>query len=510
VLIAQALLGAASCLLVHGISRELSDDRRVARGAALVCALCGPLIYFDAQLLSASLDVFLGLLLLRLLLLAGRRGSALLWPAAGLVAGLSALNRGAILLFAPFALVWIARLAHPPTGRSDSTAASGRRAGGLLAAASFAVALALVVLPISWHNARYDSPGEDTRVAAGLRRLASGGFVPIASNSGLNFYLGNHPSLREMNRVEHPDHMAMYNRIRLEAVEEGITSFSAANRSLVAKTLVNAARWPGDWLALMGLKLAELVNGTEIPRNTSIYADRAFSPVLSALLWRFGLGFPSGLLIPLGLVGIALARDEWRRHFLVLCALGAQALFVTAFFVTSRYRLPMLPLLAPYAVSTAVTLFDAWRAGPRARAERLTGALAFVMAICNVPIVAVSAGHHWMEHNNLAVALIEQERRDEAEEHLRRAVQLNPESTVAATGLCDLLLDSERPRDALPFCRAAVVAGPDSAAAHYSLGAGLEAIGRSPEAVRHYREAARLAPQAGEPRTALRRLEATP
>jgi len=501
VLGAQCLLGATTCLLVYGIARELFDDRRVARVAALVCAFSGPLLYFDAQVLSASLDVFLGLLLLRVLLLAQRRGTLAIWLAAGLVAGASALNRGAVLLFAPLVVIWALGFAGARPGPSWRGAA---RAG------LFAAAMALVMLPVSWHNARYDRPAEDTSVEAGLRRLASGEFVAVASNASINFYLGNHRSLRELNRVEHPEHMAVYNRVRLETVEQGITSLSEANRYMVGETIRHAARWPGDWFGLMGLKLAELLNGTEIARNTSLYADRSYSPVLSALLWRFGLGFPSGLVIPFGLVGVALAARQWRRHFLVWGALFSQALFVLAFFVTARYRLPMFPLWAIYAAHTGVALFDAWRRGPRARAERLTGFLALLVAVCNVPLIAASASHHWMEHYNLAVALLEHDRRKPAEEHLRKAVQLNPQEVSSIVTLCDLLLDEKRPREALPVCGAAVAAGPDSAAAHYSLGAALEATGSTARALRSYQRAAQLAPAARDPRAALRRLERAP
>lgn len=504
VLLLQALLGAAGCLLVYGIGREIFDDRRMARVAALLTALCGTLLYFDAQLLSASLDVFLGLALLWLLLLAARRGSPPLWLAAGLVAGLSALNRGAVLLFAPCVLFWAARLARPerPTAR--------RGAAGLGAAALFALAMLLPIAPVSWHNARYDAPAEGGSLQGAWRHLLGGDFVPIASNAGLNFYLGNHRSLRALNRVDHPEHLAVYERIRLQAVEAGIESYAEANRYMVRETLADMRRWPGDWMALMGIKLAELCNGTEIPRNTSLYADRNDSPVLAALLWRLGLALPSGLLIPLGFLGIAGLRRDWRRQFLVFSALGSQALFVLAFFVTARYRLPMLPLLSLYAARAGVDLVDAWRSGSRARAERLTGVLALLLVLCNLPIVAVRANHHWMEHYNLAVALLEHERRDQAESELRRAAQLNPQGGDAVLELCVLLLDSGRSSEALPFCQRAVESEPESARAQYRLGMALEAAGRASESIPHYREAVRLAPEAREAGTALRRLGAPP
>ncbi len=492
-LLAQGVLGASACLLVHAIARELLRDLRVARTAALTCALCGPLVYFDAQVLSASLDVFLGLLLVRLLLYAGRRASLSAWLAAGLVAGLSALNRGGVLLFLPFALFWALRLAPRASV-----------ARGL----AFAGACALVILPVSWHNARFDEPAGDDSAAATFGRLATGAFAPIATNSGINFYLGNHRELRPFNRLEHPEHMAVYDRIRLEPANRGIASFSGASGYLVRETLVHAAERPGDWLALLGIKLAELVNGAEIPRNTSLYAERSESPVLAALLWRFGLAFPSGLLVPLGLAGIALLRRDWRRHFLPWSAAGTQAVFVLAFFVTARYRLPILPFLSIYAAHTAVTLWDGWRGSSRGDVERLTGVVALLVTFCNLPVVDVSRSRHWQELYNVGIAHLEKGERSEAETRLRQSVAGNPAAANALVALCDLLFEDERAAASLPFCQRAAAAAPHSASAQYALGASLEALGREREALAHYRQAARLAPEATEPKGALRRLGA--
>ncbi len=490
----QALLGAAGCLLVHAIARELFPDLRVARAAAVVCALCGTLVYFDAQILTASLDVFLGLLLVRLLLLAGRRGALPAWIAAGLVAGLSALNRGAVLLFAPFALYWALRMAPR---------------GGAVRALAFVATLGAVMLPVSWHNARFDEPGGSDSAGAALRRLVTGAFVPVASNSGINFYLGNHRELARFNRLEHPEHIAVYDRIRSEPARLGIGSVSQANAHLVRETLGHALERPGDWLVLMGVKLVQLGNGAEIPRNTSLYADRSQSPVLAALLWKRLLAFPSGLLVPLGLAGAFLVRADWRRHFLPWTAAGTQAAFVLAFFVTARYRLPILPFLALYAAHVGIVLWDGWRGGAagRARVEQLTGVVVLLVVVCNLPFVAVSRTRHWQDLYNVAAAHLEQGDKAAAEARLRQSVAGNPAGVTGLVALCDLLLEQERAADALPFCRRAVTAGPDSAVAHFTLAATLEAVGREQDALAHYRRAARLAPGEMQVQGALRRLE---
>jgi tetratricopeptide (TPR) repeat protein len=505
-LLVQAVLGAASCLLVHGIARELFADRRVALLASFVCAAYGTLIYFDAQLLSGSLDVFLQLLVLRLLLVASRRPGLGWWLATGACIGLSATNRGAVLLLMPFLLVWLWRL---PAWRPGAAAEPPRRRQRhLLPARALALLLpvGLAILPVTWHNVRYDKGSAPQAGAQLLRRVAAGDFVALASNSGINFYLGNHRVLRAANRLDHPDHFAVYDRVRNEPASKGLTSASAANAYLVRETLRHVSEWPREWLVLMGIKLVELVNGTEIPRNTSLYADRQYSSVLSALLWKRLIAFPSGLVIPFGLVGIWLARRAWRKHFLVWSSLTVQAVFILAFFVTARYRLPMLPLLGIYAAHAGLRLFDRLQAGERAAAARLGCALAALLVVSNLGIVPVSESHHAIDHYDRGIAYEQQGEHEKAEVHMRRAVELSPHNAEALVHLCDLLLNREQAEEALPFCSRAVQADPMSAPAHYRLGLALERLGRSAESVTHYEQATRLAPDASAARRALERV----
>ena len=88
---------------------------------------------------------------------------------------------------------------------------------------------------------------------------------------------------------------------------------------------------------------------TEIPRNQEIYPARAWSPVLRALLWKVpGLAFPFGLLLPLAVVGLVAA---WRRAPILAASVVLLGLTVAAFFVTARYRAPLIPLLALFAAA---------------------------------------------------------------------------------------------------------------------------------------------------------------
>ena len=88
----QALLGALSCVLLYVLGSHLFRPA-VGAGAALGAALCGTLIFFDGELLPASLATFLDLAGLVLLLRALRPGLRLPAAAAGNVVVLGGADR---------------------------------------------------------------------------------------------------------------------------------------------------------------------------------------------------------------------------------------------------------------------------------------------------------------------------------------------------------------------------------------------------------------------------------
>ena len=122
------------------------------------------LIFFTGELLIAPLLVFLDLLLIILLLRAGKKPGALLYGLAGLVMGLSAIARPNILLFAPTVVLWML-VRHWRELRR-----------GLVYVACIKVGCLLPILPVTIRN-----------YVVGNDR------VLIASQGGVNFYIGNNP-----------------------------------------------------------------------------------------------------------------------------------------------------------------------------------------------------------------------------------------------------------------------------------------------------------------------------
>jgi tetratricopeptide (TPR) repeat protein len=531
----QAMIGAGSCVLVYGIALGSFGRRDGALAAALIASLCGTMVYFDAELLSANLDLFLQLLAVFLLLQAAARGRLFGWAAAGCVLGLSAILRGGALLFLPVVVVWILLL------RRESRAGQGASRPPWLRVAAVVVPVLVVVAPVAWHNARYDVPlaegGERLGAVMGpaegrpadetLASFLAGGFLRTGSVAGFNLVLGNDPALVDANDVQNPKSLAWIGRVYHEPFLNGAATL-AEHDSYMRERLARTIRAsPLDWLRLLAHKGFQALHGAEIPRNRNLYADRQHSTLLRLLLWKGVLAFPSGILIPLGVVGIVLARGRWREHFLLLGLLAVQAAMLVGFFVTARYRVPLLGVLSiyagyalvawpaytrarssvwgkalPFGVLAILLLVSNFRVGPmptepfsfeyRAYGNHLRGEGRLEEAIAQYREAVRLGGEIAQNHLALGAALTASGESGEAASSYAAAARLEPDETRGWMNLGAAELDQGRVEPAIQAFQEAVRVDPSLAEAHQNLALALVRAGRGEEAKRHRSEARRL------------------
>jgi hypothetical protein len=324
--VVQAVLGALTAALTCAIGTRAFGGA-VGLGAGLIVALYGPLIYFDGELLAPSLAICLQMATLYCAVRAPAERGGRGWLAAGLLAGLTAVVNAPALVLLPVLAI-----------------AARRRAAWVLLGA------ALAITPVTLRN-----------------WTAGGELVLISSNSGINLYLGNNPR-SEATVAMRPgrDWQALVRAPRLH----GVSGAAASSRLFVNRVLAYAGHDSAGFLALQARKLRLLLGGTEIPRNQEIYPARVWSPVLRVLLWKVpGLAFPFGVLLPLAAVGLAAVPG---RAPILAASIVLLGLTVVAFFVTARYRAPLIPLLALFAAAGIRWAFV--EASPRARLA--AGALA--------------------------------------------------------------------------------------------------------------------------------------
>ncbi len=108
---------------------------------------------------------------------------------------------------------------------------------------------------------------------------------------------------------------------------------------------------------------------------------------------------------------------------------------------------------------------------------------------------------------DLAYALEQAGRAEEARDAYRQALQTNPRAALSRSRLAELLFDDGQTTAAIELMRDGVTADPTTPLTHKQLASLLERSGRVREAVTEYRTYARLAPNAGDAKGMARRAD---
>ena len=158
-IVVQSVLGVGTVVLTALLGRRVFGDR-VGIVAGLLVLASAPFYFFEVKLLDATLSTLLGTLAVFMALHRRDKGAAVHAFLAGVAGGLLGVVR-ANLLLVPFmiVLIWGWELR---TSRRRSSEVGAYAAGALIA-----------LTPTFVHN------------------LERGAFVPVATQGGFNFYLGN-------------------------------------------------------------------------------------------------------------------------------------------------------------------------------------------------------------------------------------------------------------------------------------------------------------------------------
>lgn len=326
--VVQALVSTASCALAFVLARRLFTDA-IALAAAAVCAVHGVLVFETYELLPPTWMLAADLVAIWAIQRAREDRTPLLAGSAGVALGVAAVFGPTIL---PFGLVAAWLLRKP------------------VLVAAFVAGVAVPIAPVAlgnWHRAHE--------------------VVLVSTNGGVNLYIGNNERYEETLAIRPGPHWDVLER-RPEA------SFT---REVVAFWGAHPARALGLYLRKVYLYL----DGPEIPRDTDLYTMRGDSALLGALVTRGPPWLPDGLLVPLALVGAGVWWPERRKLAVPYAFAIAQVLVVAAFFVTSRYRVPAIPVLAMFACAGVARI----AAASRARRAVAAGAFAVLALLLNVP-----------------------------------------------------------------------------------------------------------------------------
>jgi tetratricopeptide (TPR) repeat protein len=520
--VCQAVIGSASCVLVALTAWRLFS-KRAALVAGLGMAVYAPAVFFDGLIQKSVLDVFF--MSLALWLLSGivvREGTdplvgrpfqgrlhgdpervALQLFMLGLVMGALSLTRENALLLAAVVLGWIVvesevRVkARRVRLKADTT--YKMRTG---AATAFLLGLAVVLLPVAARN-----------------YAVGGGFYLTTSQFGPNFFIGNnarsdgtYSSLRAGRgspEYERQDATELAERAMGRRLTPAEVSSYWTDRALGFIT-----SRPGDWLTLLARKFLLLLNAGEMLDTESQASHAEWSWPLRATGWFAHFG----VLVPLALLGVWATWPDRRRLTIFYALALAYAGSVLLFYVFARYRFPLVPMLMLFAAPGLSWMMDQavrWKKGARppklaglrasggggsggnrSRVAAASVAMAAIVLFTNWPVLSPTLMRAITE-NNLAAALHEEGRLDEAVAHYERATALRPDYAPAYSNMGAALRAKGRLDEAIAAHRRALAIQPDHADAHFNLANALLDQNKPQEAAEHFRLAGREAPASG-------------
>jgi tetratricopeptide (TPR) repeat protein len=488
----QALLGAASCVLL-GLAARRWFDQKTALVAAAMLAIYPPAIFFDGLVQKSSLDLFLICALLAAIAEFIQRRNWMWLALAGFALGAFTLNRENARVLYPVIVIFVLVYFRDLTLTKR-----------LAWSAMFTVAVALMLLPVGYRN--YHVAGE---------------FLISTSQLGPNLYIGNHPGASGSYEPLVPGHgNAAYERedaTRLaETAMHRQLSPSEVSNYWVRRSLEYIRSHPNAWVKLMIRKIGLTFAAKETVDTESIEAYSDYSLTLRLLFW-----FTFGVVLPLAVLGAWLTRKDWRKLALLYAMVFGMAIAVALFYVVARYRYPLAPILIMFAAAALVNLprlrtekLKAWLPGALlAVAVALPSNLLFRMAnddtLLNVGEELVRAGRpseaisvlrkaaqaspdYAPTYFNLGIALNESGRKEEALDAFDAAIKTDPNYFEARAAMGLTLLETGRPTGAVTQFREAARLRPDAANVHRDLGNALAQAGQRSEAIKEYQEALRL------------------
>ena len=484
-IIAQHALGIGMTVMVAWLTMRIFDSTKAGVVAGLLFCFSAPPLYFEGELLIASLFSFLLLSLWIVVFQAlensTSRRAISLWLVSGLVLGFATQARPnslPLLLFFP--LLTLFRL----TGRRDACD-TVPQASRLPAWHPLLALLGLLLIQTSFGflNSKY-----------------SGNFSLMTQADGINFYLGNSQKADGMiprqskhvvykGKYRDPIQVMAEQDYREETGATGNILQSEVSNHWKKKTLEEIQQEPLRWIRLMTLKSWLMLWNHEVPNNRSFsFAANQETPILKWLPVHWWLLLA---LLPWGLAAfIKKGKYElglWSVSFIVIFS-GT----IVLFFVNSRFRIPLWPGLAIIGGGGATYLWSSLK-------SRHIPPIPIVFSV----VLLLLSTINWFNippdpiENDLSMrakAYYEQGQHEEALKDIHTCLEITSSNPRYHFMHGNIQLASGNNKTAISAYRNAIALEPSDPMFHNNLAIAFEKTGQTDAAVIAYREALRLHP----------------
>jgi tetratricopeptide (TPR) repeat protein len=355
---------------------------------------------------------------------------------------------------------------------------------------------------------------------------AEGSFDSFGAHGGINFYVGNNPGANgtfkpPMGFTPSAEGLSEDSAKYAESVYGRRLSAAAVSGFWYNKAFSYITAHPFRWSNLVLRKFVLFWNKTELGDVADYYLIKN-----DLFLLKFN-PFVFGLIAPLGMLGMFLARRDMRKAFLLYAGVASFLFSCLLFFVNSRYRLSAVPFLiifagfAVWAVCQQVLQKNGFR-----RVALYAAFLLVFLAFSNVTVISADTctplynlsviyarrgmydeaigvskkllKQGWsmpMVHFNLGVCFYGKKMHKEAAVEFNEAVRLNPKDYDSHFNLGLIYYEQKDIKKAFKEFEASLRGSDKDLASHYWLGKIHEEQGHYKAAKEEYMAALKINPE---------------
>ncbi|MEO0127918.1 MAG: glycosyltransferase family 39 protein, partial [candidate division WOR-3 bacterium] len=402
--ILQILLDLMSLLIVYFLAKRLFTNS-IGLISAFLYAVYIPVIQANSEILPSILIIFLLILsvlgLIKIYENIKKQQEKIAWLLISAISyGFLIITFTNFLIILPFILLWLYALL--------------RKTRPILKIKYIIIFLFITILPSFLVTLR--------------NYLHSGELVLISYNGGINFYIGNNPDINKTVSIQ-PGYQ--WDSLMTTAyISEKISNFSEMQNYWYKKALQFIINNPLKWANITIKKAILFFNAWEFPRNT----DEEFFNNYS-IISKFPF-LKSNLLFPISFAGLIFvifslknAKQKEVIVLIILISLG-YAFTIILIFITSRYRLPIIPFFCLFAGYLIIKLIESLKQKKLKSVFKII--IFFIMLVLFTQIKFFKNEYPYEKPKSLGYiqisrALLENNKITEANKYLIAGLQLPPD-----------------------------------------------------------------------------------
>lgn len=449
----QFFLGSLSAVFTALLCAVLIG-KRAGIIAGFVCALYAPFLFFEGQLLTPAVSIFINLVLTLMLIRPHPP-----WGMIGLLGGVAAGFRPDVLV--PLAFVCCFRLLYflRVEGVRKAVIKTILLAAGFLA----------IAIPITARN-----------------HAVTGQWVFFSSNAGINFYTGNRHGADGVSAI--PTGLA-WEQIISTVPQEIMHEPASVSILWFKRTFYDVAQDPIEWLKLIGKKAFAFFNGLEFRNNIGYNWFREGVPYLKVPFVQY---WPVSALAVLGLCLCIQKRRRVPERAVLFLWVAGYFLVGVGFFVTARFRLPAVPFMIISATWASCGLYKKGTGGVKGFGQSVI-LVALLLCVTWPGWFEPTKGAGSRDSINLGNVLRKNGEPQKALSLYKEALALNPKEAEGWFLAGTTCLNLNRPEKAVEYLTRAAVLCPTGADIMLNLGSAYFQKGDGKEAEEHYKALVSLA-----------------